>query len=103
MKKYHKFFISIFLCIFVSASYAANLDYFNQGIKFFNQNDYKEAKYYFEKDIVFNTSYSDGQFKKTVDNSKLKELLPEIKFISIEDGIRKTVDFFKKNYETCRK
>ena len=55
MKKYHKFFISIFLCILVSASYAANLDYFNQGIKFFNQNDYKEAKYYFEKDIVFNT------------------------------------------------
>ena len=55
MKEYHKFFISIFLCIFVSASYAANLDYFNQGIKFFNQNDYKEAKYYFEKDIVFNT------------------------------------------------
>jgi Tfp pilus assembly protein PilF len=55
MKKYHKFFISIFLCIFVSASYAANLDYFNQGIKFFNQNDHKEAKYYFEKDIVFNT------------------------------------------------
>ena len=35
-------------------SYAANLDYFNQGLNFFNQNNYKEAKYFFEKDIVFN-------------------------------------------------
>jgi len=34
--------------------YAANLDYFNQGLNFFNQNNYKEAKYFFEKDIVFN-------------------------------------------------
>jgi tetratricopeptide (TPR) repeat protein len=32
-----------------------NISYFNQGFKFFNEKDYKEAKYYFEKDIVFNT------------------------------------------------
>ena len=55
MKKYFKYFLSIFLCSLALKSYAANNDYFNQGIKFFNQNDYKEAKYYFEKDIVFNT------------------------------------------------
>ena len=55
MKKYFKYLLSIFLCTLALASYAANLDYLNQGIKFFNQNDYKEAKYYFEKDIVFNT------------------------------------------------
>ena len=36
-------------------SFAVNLDYFNQGIEFYNKNDYKESKYYFEKDIVFNT------------------------------------------------
>ena len=55
MKKYFKYFLSIFFCFLALKSYAANPDYFNQGIKFFNQNDYKEAKYYFEKDIVFNT------------------------------------------------
>ena len=55
MKKYYKHFLSTFFCTLALKCYAANLDYFNQGIKFFNQNDYKEAKYYFEKDIVFNT------------------------------------------------
>jgi Tfp pilus assembly protein PilF len=55
MKKNYKHFLLIYFCTFVLDGYAANLDYFNQGIKFFYQNDYKEAKYYFEKDIVFNT------------------------------------------------
>ena len=53
MKKYYKYFLLIFLLIDIK-SYAANLDYFNQGLNFFNQNNYKEAKYFFEKDIVFN-------------------------------------------------
>jgi len=55
MVKNFKYYLPIFFFTLVLKSYAANLDYFNQGIKFFNQNDYKEAKYYFEKDIVFNT------------------------------------------------
>ncbi|PHX88577.1 MAG: hypothetical protein CK535_06115 [Pelagibacteraceae bacterium] len=55
MIKYFNYLLSIFFCTLALESYAANLDYFNAGIKFFSQNDYKEAKYYFEKDIVFNT------------------------------------------------
>jgi tetratricopeptide (TPR) repeat protein len=46
--------ILIFLINLEFTANAANIDYYNQGIKFFNLNDYKEAKYYFEKDIVFN-------------------------------------------------
>ena len=53
MKKYYKYFLLIFLFLDIK-TYAANLDYFNQGLNFFNQNNYKEAKYFFEKDIVFN-------------------------------------------------
>ncbi|MEY3907461.1 MAG: hypothetical protein RLZ52_528 [Pseudomonadota bacterium] len=53
MKKYYKYFLLIFLFLDIK-SYAANLDYFNQGLNFFNQDNYKEAKYFFEKDIVFN-------------------------------------------------
>ena len=53
MKKYYKYFLLIFLFLDIK-SYAVNLDYFNQGLNFFNQNNYKEAKYFFEKDIVFN-------------------------------------------------
>ena len=53
MKKYYKYFLLIFLFLDIK-TYAANLDYFNQCLNFFNQNNYKEAKYFFEKDIVFN-------------------------------------------------
>jgi tetratricopeptide (TPR) repeat protein len=49
-----KILILIFLINLEFTANAANIDYYNQGIKFFNLNDYKEAKYYFEKDIVFN-------------------------------------------------
>jgi tetratricopeptide (TPR) repeat protein len=49
-----KILILIFLINLEFTANAVNIDYYNQGIKFFNLNDYKEAKYYFEKDIVFN-------------------------------------------------
>jgi len=49
-----KILILIFFINLEFTANAANIDYYNQGIKFFNLNDYKEAKYYFEKDIVFN-------------------------------------------------
>jgi tetratricopeptide (TPR) repeat protein len=49
-----KILILIFFINLELTANAANIDYYNQGIKFFNLNDYKEAKYYFEKDIVFN-------------------------------------------------
>ena len=54
--------------------------------------------------MVFNTNYSDGQYKKTADNSKLLSFLGgECKFIDIRTGIHHAVDFLKKNYDTCRK
>lgn len=58
--------------------------------------------------LEFDTSKSDGQFKKTADNSKLKKLYYESKgkefeFTSMEDGIKKSVKWFIDNYENCRK
>ena len=52
--------------------------------------------------IVFDSSKSDGQYKKTADNSKLMSLL-DYNFTSIADGIEKSVEWFNKNYETLRK
>jgi tetratricopeptide (TPR) repeat protein len=54
MKKISRFIIIVFFISFDFLVNAANTDYHNQGIKFFNLNNYKEAKFYFEKDIVFN-------------------------------------------------
>lgn len=47
----------------------------------------------------FDTSKSDGQYKKTADNKKLMTLLPEdFEFTSIESGMKDTIKWFLKNY-----
>lgn len=57
----------------------------------------------FEGEVVFDTSKADGQFKKTACNKKLRKHLPLYKFTSMEDGIKKSVDWFVENYEKARK
>ena len=52
--------------------------------------------------IVYNGE-RDGQFRKPSDNSKLKSLLPDFKFTSIEEGLDKSINWFVDNYETARK
>jgi len=54
-------------------------------------------------DIKFDTTKSDGQFKKTASNAKLRTFLPDFKFTPIEEGIQKTVEWFTDNYDTARK
>ena len=51
--------------------------------------------------IVFDTSFSDGQLKKTVSNSRLKEIY-NFKFTTLKEGIEKTVEWFKNNQDTFR-
>lgn len=50
----------------------------------------------------FNPQYSDGQFKKTADNSKLMKLLPDFKCTDIDTGIKNSVRFFEENYPKIR-
>jgi len=56
----------------------------------------------FEGNIVY-TQERDGIFKKPSDNSKLRSLLPNYKFIPIELGLTKTIEWFTENYEKARK
>jgi len=53
--------------------------------------------------LEFDTSKSDGQYKKTADNSKLMNLIDNFEFINIEDGINNTIDWFLENYHNIRK
>lgn len=49
----------------------------------------------YEDRMVFDTSFADGQFKKTVSNTKLLEFLGGVfEFTPIEEGIKQTVDWF---------
>ncbi|KAK3096534.1 hypothetical protein FSP39_001102, partial [Pinctada imbricata] len=57
----------------------------------------------FEGKVTNDTSKSDGQFKKTASNAKLRKYLPDFKFTEFKQAIKETVDWFDKNYETARK
>ncbi|TYZ66067.1 hypothetical protein PybrP1_007702 [[Pythium] brassicae (nom. inval.)] len=57
----------------------------------------------FQGDVVFDTSKSDGQFKKTASNAKLRALLPEFQFTPIRNGLEEAVAWFERNYESARK
>jgi len=57
----------------------------------------------FEGKIVYDTTKSDGQFKKTACNKKLMGLNPDFKFTPIEEGIRESCRWFTENYDVARK
>ena len=57
----------------------------------------------FKGTIKYDTSKSDGQYKKTADNAKLRSLLPQFEFTTIDSGIQKTVKWFTENYENAKK
>mmetsp|Transcript_12598 Transcript_12598/g.14450 ORF Transcript_12598/g.14450 Transcript_12598/m.14450 type:complete len:321 (+) Transcript_12598:165-1127(+) len=57
----------------------------------------------YEKEIVLDTTKSDGQFKKTACNKKLRKYLPDFKFTSMADGLAETCAYFTENYDSARK
>jgi len=71
------------------------------------ENTIREAAEYIAEcfemnDLIFDTSFEDGQYKKTADNSKIKNLC-DYKFKSLKEGIKESVKWFKENYEIARK
>jgi GDP-L-fucose synthase len=56
-----------------------------------------------KRKVIFDTTKSDGQYKKTASNKKLMELLPNYKFKSLKEGINETCKWFKENYDISRK
>ena len=53
-----------------------------------------KESYNFVKEVKYDNSFSNGQYKKTVSNLKLREIFPDYKFTSLEYGIRETVSWF---------
>ena len=56
----------------------------------------------FKGKVVFDETKPDGQFRKPSDNTTIKELLPDFKYTSFEDGIKETVNWFNENYKNAR-
>lgn len=61
------------------------------------------TKMNYKDHLVFDDRYSDGQYKKTADNSKLVALYGNYPFTSIQEGIGNSVEWFIENYDSCRK
>ena len=53
--------------------------------------------------IKFDTEKSDGQFKKTASNAKLRKYLPDFKFTPFAEGVKAAVDWFAEHYDEARK
>ena len=51
----------------------------------------------YENNLKFDENFSDGQYKKTVSNKKLQNLVGDYEFTSLENGIQKTVQWFKEH------
>jgi GDP-L-fucose synthase len=63
----------------------------------------KIAEIFNYNNIIFDTTKADGQFKKTADNTKLMKLIKDFDFISIDDGLLQTIQWFEENYSHIRK
>jgi len=57
----------------------------------------------FKGKLVCDTTKSDGQYKKTACNEKLRQLRPDYTFTPIKEGIKKSVDWFVAHYDSARK
>lgn len=52
--------------------------------------------------IVWDSTKPDGQFRKPSDTAKLRRLRPEFHFTPLDEGIEKSVAWFKTNYPNIR-
>jgi GDP-L-fucose synthase len=57
----------------------------------------------FKGNIHFDTTKPEGQFRKPSDNSVIRSMFPDFKFTPIEDGLRKSINWFIDNYPNLRK
>lgn len=56
----------------------------------------------FKGKIECNTSYSDGQYKKTTNDEELKKYIKDFEFTSLNEGLKETIEYFKLNYKSLR-
>jgi len=57
----------------------------------------------FNGKVIFDEDFSNGQHKKTVDDSELLKYIPNFNFTPLDVGLKKTIKYFKENYSTIRK
>lgn len=64
---------------------------------------YIAKEFDYEKYLEFDTTKSDGQYKKTASNEKFRKYNADFCFTQIEKGLQDTITWFKENYPNIRK
>jgi len=59
--------------------------------------------YNFTGEWIYDTTRSDGQYKKTASNDKLRKYLPDFKFTPFQEAIQETVNWFIANQDKVRR
>lgn len=59
--------------------------------------------YEFNGEWIYDKTRSDGQYKKTASNDKLRKLNPDFKFTPFDEAIQETVNWFKANADNVRR
>ena len=57
----------------------------------------------YKDEIVFDRTFADGQYKKTVSNKKFISRFSNFKFTKIDVGMSETIKWFEENYDIARK
>jgi GDP-L-fucose synthase len=57
----------------------------------------------YSDNMQFDSSFADGQYKKTADNSKLLSFIQQPDSISLDKGLQKTISWFSDKYHYVRK
>jgi GDP-L-fucose synthase len=57
----------------------------------------------FNGEIIYDSNFSNGQSKKTVDDSELLKYIPDFKFTPLDIALKETIKYFIKNYDMVRK
>ena len=52
--------------------------------------------------IIYDSDFSNGQHKKTVDDVELLSYIPDFKFTPLDVSLKKTIKYFIENYNTVR-
>jgi GDP-L-fucose synthase len=56
----------------------------------------------FSGEIVLDETKPDGQFRKPSDSETLHKFLPDFTYLSLDEGLKRTIAWFNQNYSSIR-
>ena len=66
-------------------------------------NIYQIIAKHFNKPLSYDKTKSDGQFRKNTCNAALMTELGNLEFTDFDVALKHTIEWFKENFDTCRK